>query len=103
VAPKVYEGIVPRRLPRPRMLVYVSGVAELACAGGLLTEATWAGPASAALLIAVWPANIQMAIDSTRAHQPFLRQVGVWLRVPMQVPMIRLALRSGCLQDRRPN
>jgi len=92
VAPKVFEGIVPRWLPRARALVYVSGVAELICAAGLVAEAEWAGPASAGVLLAVWPANIQMAIDSTRGRQPLLRQLAAWGRVPLQIPMIRLAL-----------
>jgi len=93
VAPKVFEGIVPGWLPRPRALVYVSGVAELICAAGLLADAEWAGPASAGVLLAVWPANIQMAIDSTRSKQSLVRQIATWGRVPAQIPMIRLALR----------
>jgi uncharacterized membrane protein len=93
--PRIYEGIVPRWLPKRRALVYVSGVAELVCAAGLVTDAAWAGPASAGLLVAVWPANVQMAVDGTRAHQSVLRQVGLWLRVPLQVPMIRSALGAG--------
>src|SRR6478672_4114414 len=51
VRPDIFEGIVPRMLPNHRALVYVSGVAELLCAAGLLVPATRrpAGYASAAL------------------------------------------------------
>ncbi|MGB7820385.1 MAG: MauE/DoxX family redox-associated membrane protein, partial [Ornithinibacter sp.] len=65
VRPQVFEGIVPRALPAPRELVYASGVAELVCAAGLLTPRTrvLAGWGSAALLVAVWPANVQMSVS----------------------------------------
>jgi hypothetical protein len=36
---------------------------------------------------------VQMAVDATRAGRPLATQVGLWARVPMQVPMIRTALR----------
>src|SRR5690625_3691539 len=36
VRPAVFEAIVPRALPHKRELVYASGLAELACAVGLL-------------------------------------------------------------------
>jgi uncharacterized membrane protein len=95
VMPTVYEDIVPHWLPRRRALVYSSGLAELVCAAGLLTDASWAGLASAGLLVAVWPANVQMAVDSTKARRPLIRQVALWARVPMQLPMIQSALRAG--------
>ncbi|MGI8750909.1 MAG: DoxX family protein [Acidimicrobiales bacterium] len=92
VTPKLFEAIVPRWVPKPRGAVYASGVIELACAAGLITQAGWAGPLSAALLVAVWPANVQMAIDERRAGKPLVRQFALWARVPMQVPMIKTAL-----------
>ncbi len=92
LVPRLFEAIVPRWLPAKRALVYLSGAAEIGCAAGLLTEAAWAGPASAGLLLAVWPANIQMAVDETREGQSLVRRVGLWVRVPLQVPMIRTAL-----------
>lgn len=94
VAPRIYEGIVPDWLPRHRELVYASGAVELVCAAGLLSAAPWAGPLSAATLVGVWPANIQMAVDTTRARKSLPVQIGTWARVPMQLPMIRTALRA---------
>ena len=89
LVPRLFEAIVPRWLPAKRALVYLSGAAEIGCAAGLLSGA---GPASAGLLLAVWPANIQMAVDETREGQSLVRRVGLWVRVPLQVPMIRTAL-----------
>lgn len=92
VTPRLFEAVVPRWVPKPRAAVYATGVVELACAAGLATEAAWAGPLSAALLLAVWPANVQMAIDERKAGKPLVRQIAMWARVPMQVPMIKTAL-----------
>ncbi|MFD3686011.1 MauE/DoxX family redox-associated membrane protein [Nocardiopsis sp. NPDC058631] len=92
--PKPFQAIMPRNLPEPRAWVYGSGVAELACGAGLLTRRRWAGPVSAALLLAVWPANVQMALDSGsgRLPGPADNKVVAWGRVPLQVPLIWAAL-----------
>lgn len=66
VRPQVFEPMIPSALPAPRALVQVSGVAEIACAAGLLRGDPWAPWASAGLLLAVWPGNWQMAIDVQR-------------------------------------
>lgn len=104
VRPQVFEPAVPRSLPNKRELVYASGVAELACAAGLLAPRTrrYAGPASAALLLAVLPANIQMAVD---AHRRIVRRgstgkrqairAATFARVPLQLPLIRWALQAS--------
>jgi uncharacterized membrane protein len=99
VRPQVFQPLIPPRLPGPRALVYGSGVAELVCAAGLLTGRRWAGPASAALLVAVLPGNVQMALDSTaRARRRTTPArvafaAGCWARLPLQLPLIRAALR----------
>jgi uncharacterized membrane protein len=103
VRPEVYEGIVPRALPHHRAIVYASGVAELVCAAGLLLPATRrpAGYASAALLLAVFPANVQMSLDHGRRAQRRADQssraafLATLARLPLQVPMIRTALRAA--------
>lgn len=103
VRPGVFEPIVPRPLPYKRELVYASGLAELACAVGLLVPRTrrFAGLASAALLVAVFPANVQMALDArsaiTRKGSTTSRQVLCAVaiaRLPLQVPLIRWALQA---------
>ncbi|HEX5396306.1 MAG TPA: DoxX family protein [Candidatus Limnocylindria bacterium] len=103
VRPQVFEPIVPPKLPHRRGLVYASGLAELACGAGLLAPYTrrYAGLASAALLVAVFPANVQMAVDahraidrrgSTPARQAM--RVGTIVRLPLQTPLIRWALQA---------
>ena len=89
--PAVFESIVPAWLPRRRALVLASGVAELGCAAALATSQPWAPTASTALLLGVWPANIQMAVDASRGRRPWWYQAGLWARVPLQLPMVRMA------------
>ena len=56
-------AMVPSRLPRPDLLVTVTGVLELAVAAAVLFEetATWGGALFAGLLIAMFPANVRAA------------------------------------------
>jgi uncharacterized membrane protein len=55
VKPDVYEPLMPSWVPRHREVILGSGVAELACATGLVLPATrrTAGWASALLLVAI--------------------------------------------------
>ena len=94
--PRPYEQIVPRPLPRKRDLVYASGAAELVCAAGLVDARTrrHAGWASLALLLTVYPANLQMAVDAQRTRSRAYR-AGTLLRLPLQLPMLRTALRAA--------
>ena len=79
-----YVATVPPYLPAPALLVYVSGVAEIAGGLGLLLPATrrWASWGLIALLVAVFPANVYM-LQSHGAglHVP---QWALWLRLPLQ-------------------
>ncbi len=103
VRPEVFEPIVPRALPARRALVVWSGVAELVCAAGLLVPRTRraAGIASAALLVAVYPANVQMAVDTVRSARrrtttPRVARAALALaRLPLQWPMVRWAATAG--------
>ncbi|MFF1816692.1 DoxX family protein [Kribbella sp. NPDC058245] len=94
--PAPYERIVPKALPRKKELVYASGVAELACAAGLLHPKTrrLAGLASAGLLVAVFPANVQMATDLQRKGSARAKAIG-WTRLPLQLPLIKWALKAS--------
>jgi uncharacterized membrane protein len=99
VSPEVYRPLMPSWVPRHREVILGSGVAELACAAGLALPATrrTAGWASAVLLVGVFPGNLKMAVDARRSHRTSSRarvfQVGTLLRLPLQWPMIRAALR----------
>lgn len=86
--PKPFVSIVPRRLPAKEALVAVSGAAELVCSGMLLHPRSrgLAGWATAALFVAVFPANVSMALRSGR-RSPRHRVIA-WARLPLQIPLI---------------
>ncbi|MGH9093794.1 MAG: DoxX family protein, partial [Acidimicrobiales bacterium] len=91
--PATFTHIVPGFLPARTALVYASGVAELVCAAGLWWRARWAGMAAAALLVVIWPANLQMAINAQNGHDA-ATQIEDWIRFPLQLPLIWCALQS---------
>jgi uncharacterized membrane protein len=95
--PRPYRSIVPDVLPLKDEIVLVSGLAELACAG-LLAVPGWrraGGWLSAALLVAVFPANVSAALaGGYRGLQPpFNSAAAAWLRLPLQLPLVLIALR----------
>ena len=98
VRPQAFAGIMPRVIPERhhRILIYLSGLAELACAGGLLRRRPWAAPASVAVLASVFPANVQMALDagSGRHAGPADNAAIAWGRLPLQIPMVWAALQA---------
>lgn len=98
VVPGPYRRIVPAPLrPRAAMIVAASGACEIACAGLLAVPRTrrLGALATAALFVAVFPANVQMALDTVVADPPSatLWKVGAWLRLPLQIPLVLWALR----------
>ena len=94
-APRVYEQIVPPLLGDPRPWVRWSGVAELACAAGLVVPRTRrpAALASAALFVAVYPGNLWQALDAHRSGASPAVRAATLARLPMQVPLVLWALR----------
>lgn len=87
--PEMYAKIVPPALGHARELVAISGVAEMAGGVGLLIPATQraAGFGLIALLLAVWPANIFMAVDARRFAA--IAPAWVWWgRVPLQLGLM---------------
>lgn len=92
--PEHFDRIVPRALPGDaRTYTVSSGVAELAVAGLLAVPRTrrLGGVAAAALLVAVFPANVQMALDWDRKDAR-RRAIG-WGRLPLQGVLIAQAVR----------
>jgi uncharacterized membrane protein len=98
VATRVYERIVPPYVPRHREIVYASGVAEIA--GGLATMhpatrrigSAW----SIATLIAVFPANVHMAINADRYEKDVPGgEAALWARLPVQALFIAWAYAAG--------
>jgi len=108
VDPIPFVNIVPRELPMPLVLVYVSGVCEIALGLGLLVPKIrrLAGLGLVALYVAVFPANINMAVRglSPNPQHPIPSWIA-WARLPFQVLFIALALwvskRPDEAKDRR--
>ena len=96
VRPQAYEPLMPVFVPAHRQVILGSGVAELACAAGLLSPAARraAGWASAALLVGVFPGNLKMAVDASRTRSTRFKAIAFG-RLPLQLPMIRTALRAA--------
>jgi uncharacterized membrane protein len=111
--PRAYEAIMPDfgdlaawrpggrrplghpRLPARRALVYASGAAEIAGGAGVLHPATRraAGWWLIATLVAIFPANVNMAVNAERFRvvpEPLL-----WLRLPLQAVLIAWAYRAA--------
>lgn len=90
VVPDSYVMLVPAWLPNPRLLVIISGVAEIAGGLGVLLPATrrLAGGGLIALLISVFPANVHMLQLGYANHATALWKAALWLRLPMQLPLL---------------
>jgi uncharacterized membrane protein len=94
--PRVYEAIVPDELPAHRVLVLASGAAELAGGLGLVHPASRraAGWWLIATLVAVFPANVHMAVRAER--YPRFPVWALWARLPFQgvlIALVRAAMR----------
>ena len=92
LSPEPFDSIIPKYLPGPPH-AYTHGVAELGTAALLSSDKTRrAGGLLAALLfIAVFPANIQMALDARK--QSAQRKAIAYARLPLQLPLICSALK----------
>lgn len=93
VRPDVYVSIMPPDLPWHDELVFLSGVAEVAL--GLLVlparTAPLAGWGLVALLVAVFPANVHMALNPER--YPVIPPWVLVARLPFQAVLVWLAYR----------
>ncbi|WP_435156892.1 DoxX family protein [Haladaptatus sp. DFWS20] len=95
VAPKVYARIIPPQLPRPLMLVYLSGIVEIVLGIGVLLRRTRRRSAWGliALLLAVFPANVYMATnemipESVPGQARGIARIALWARLPFQGVLI---------------
>jgi len=102
--PDFFESIVPRWFPSAPLANYGSGALEILFGLGLLPQRTrrWSALGLAALAIAVFPANVDMAINDveivpnpdgsgmTRSEGTATGVVQIvnWLRLPLQVPLV---------------
>jgi len=87
--PEKFVAIVPDWLPAHRVLVAVSGFFEILGGVGLLvrrvrTAAAWG---LVALFVAVFPANVNMALNKIFLDNPWI----LWGRLPFQAVLVAWA------------
>jgi uncharacterized membrane protein len=92
--PDVYEQIMPGYVPAHRELVLASGAAEIAGAVAVAFPRTRSGAGLwlAAVLVAVFPANVHMALHPQR--YPALPAALLWARLPLQPLLVWWVLRA---------
>lgn len=88
INPGFYEPIMPPYIPAQLLMIYISGVAEVLCGVFIVPTKTrkLAAWALILLLVAIFPANIQMAINYVKRDDP-----NFWIalaRLPLQLPLI---------------
>ena len=85
---ETYNSIMPSYIPYPYIMIYVTGIIEAMLGILLLFTKTrrFAAWGIIALLVFVFPANIQMLINYIQENNPKL-----WIaivRLPLQIPLI---------------
>jgi uncharacterized membrane protein len=95
--PRIYESIMPDYLPARRGLVHASGVAEALGGLGLLHPSPkvrrWSGWWLVAVLAAVFPANLHMAMNPERYRT--IPKAALYARLPFQLVFAKWVLASA--------
>jgi uncharacterized membrane protein len=94
--PKFFDASVPKQLPgSPRQWTQASGIAELAVAAAITVPRTrrLGGLTAALLFVGVFPANVKMALDAQRKHKSARERLILWVRLPVQWPLVTWALK----------
>jgi uncharacterized membrane protein len=92
IFPGAYEAVMPPYLPLHRELVLLSGALEALGGLGLLYPSPRARRAAgwglAALLVAIFPANMHMAMNEVQVGSLRSGSLAWWLRLPFQPLLI---------------
>ena len=94
LTPAPFDAVIPGLLPgTPRFWTLASGAAELAVAAAVAVPRTrrLGGLAAAWLFVAVFPANVKMAVDWS--DRSAAERAVAYGRLPLQVPLVWWALR----------
>ena len=96
VRPRPYQAIVPPYVPHPREVVAVSGAAEIvggvsALSGRAPTFTRWW---LTALLVAVFPANLHMALNPDQVRGLSVPHWLLWARLPLQPAFVAWVWRA---------
>jgi uncharacterized membrane protein len=97
--PRLYKPMVPPYLPAPAAVVYASGAAQIAGGAGLITHSTRraAGWWLIATLIAMFPANVHMAMNPDEYPGFPGGATALWARLPLQgafIAWVRAAMQA---------
>ena len=86
---------MPPYLPSPKVLVAISGIFEVLGGLGVVVPATrrFSGWGLVALLLAIFPANVYMAVDSER-FRSLAPAWALYARLPLQFVLIWWIYRS---------
>jgi len=94
-SPKLFLPIMPPRVPFPLACVLISGIFELLGAAGLMIPVRqvqlFAGWGLVVLLLAVFPANVYMAMAQVKIHGFPSKAWMAWARLPIQ-PLLIVAV-----------
>jgi uncharacterized membrane protein len=101
VRPALFEQMVPVGLPRPDLIVFLSGVVEVGVGALLLMPGRrhLGGWCATLLFLAIWPGSIYIAISGNYPSTPTAEPLYHWLRVPFHLLYVAWALwvARGCL------
>ena len=105
VAPGRYRGIMPAYLPAHDALIFWSGLAELAGGVGLLVRRTrrLAAFGLLALLVAVFPANVEMLRVYRERGVAWWGELLLWARLPLQLLLMWGVWQAGGRHPRAIN
>ena len=99
LTPARYVEMMPPALPAPLLLVWLSGAAEMACGAALLPRRTrrLAAWAAIALLFAVLPANLHVALSGGSIEGLPAARAYYLLRIPFQLVYVGWVAYAGGL------
>ena len=88
--PDKFLEMMPPFIPAPLLMVYISGFFEILGGIGLIVPMTkrWAAYGLIALLLAVFPANIYVALNNVQLGGFMSDSFYQWLRLPLQLVLI---------------
>lgn len=91
--PEPFIFVVPSFLPAPGLLVALSGAFEILGGAGLLVPRTRLAAAWGliALYVAVFPANVNMAVNNIVPPGTEIPAIALWLRLPLQALLVAWA------------
>ncbi|MEO8140227.1 MAG: DoxX family protein [Gemmatimonadota bacterium] len=107
ISPRLYRPIMPAYLPAHDLLIAISGVAEIAGGIGLLVPGLrrFAGWGLLLLLLAVFPANVEMLRLYRSRGVVWWGEALLWLRLPFQLVLawwVRQAAQERAVRAEAP-